>query len=272
MDKLLEIKELISQNPWLLIVGLAVLIVGGIIVFKIFRSKPARQAVKIESTDTDEPVNNDMEGAAASDADAKDSQKTDVEGIAEFFVNIFKAQVGAPKAAKFKIKELDSTAIAPKKTFELQVLHNSEWMQRRMTVGPAGGESASRSKCFHVIFDHHLVIKIPPKPINDFDVYLDSIEADQEVVKALAPRECIVPTVSAVLKLIHPLTNANELTPAELEDKYLTLLRKFDAFQNFLIIGPTFVQVMDLSKYFFLSNSIVDFHDLHNKMHQEIVD
>ena len=271
MDKLIQLKELINQYPWLLIVAAAVFICGLIVFFRL-RTKSARKTVPEKSpVSEEEPVETDKDDLSVIVTGTQNLDVTDEERIAEFFVRIFKAHLGAPKSARYKINKLDSAAIAPKKTFELEVLHKNEWTSRRMTVGPTGGESASRSKCYHAIFDHHLVIKIPPKPITDFDVYLDSIEADHEVVKALAPRECIVPTVSAVMKLIHPLTNANELTPAELEEKYLTLLRKFDSFQNFLIIEPTFVQVMDLSKYFFLSNIIDDIHDLYNKMYEEIV-
>jgi hypothetical protein len=270
MDKLIQIKELISQYPWLLALIAVVFICGLIVVFR-RRSKSARKMAPEKSSALGRSAVTDKDESSAVGIESQSSDATDEERIAEFFIRIFKAQLGAPKSARYKLKELDSTAIAPRKTYELEVLHNSEWSSRRMTVGPVGGESASRSKCYHVIFDHHLIIKIPPKPITDFDIYLDSIEADHEVVKALAPRECIVPTVSAVMKLIHPLSNANELTPEELEEKYLTLLRKFDAFQNFLIIGPTFVQIMDLSKYFFLSNIVDDFHDLYNKMYEEIV-
>lgn len=266
MDNFSKIKELISQlpvigeYPWLLIVIAGVLIIGGFFILKPRRRKPAV---------ADEPE--ELIEAEEVEVIDKEPQVIDAKSIAEFFVRLYKVQLGASKNALYKISELESETIQPRKTYELKVIHNKEWVSRRMTVGPAGSESASRSKCFYVIYDNHLVVKVPQKPIKDFDAYISAIAADQEIVRKLAPRECIVPTVSAVLKLIHPISLGKDLTPTQIEDKYLEWLRKFDSFQEFLKIGESFVLVMDLSKYFFMSNIIDDIHDLNNKMYQEVV-
>ncbi len=191
--------------------------------------------------------------------------------IVAFFLRIFKVQLGEPKEAKSKFMALDAAAGSPKKTYELQVFHNKQWVSRRMTIGLAGDDSTSRSKCFHVIYDDHYIVKILQKPITNFAAYISAIESDHRIVRRVAPRECIVPTVSAVMRIIHPFSEGKKLTPAELEDKYLDWLRKYPSFQGHLKIGNSYVFVMDLSRYFFLSHIINDVHDLSNKVYQEIV-
>ena len=191
--------------------------------------------------------------------------------IVAFFLRIFKVQLGEPKEAKAKFMPLEAGAGSPKETYELQVFHNKQWVSRRMTIGLAGGDSTSRSKCFHVIYDDHYIVKILQKPITNFAAYISAIESDHRIVRRVAPRECIVPTVSAVMRAIHPFSEGKQLTPAELEDKYLNWLRKYPSFQGHLKIGSSYVFVMDLSRYFFLSHIINDVHDLSNKVYQEIV-
>ena len=44
----------------------------------------------------------------------------------------------------------------------------ADWAKRRMTIGPLGEESGSKSKCYYVIYDIHMVVKIPVRPIARF--------------------------------------------------------------------------------------------------------
>jgi len=200
-----------------------------------------------------------------------EAKEIDEESIVEFFLNIYKIQLGETQLARGSFKLLDSVVVDSRRTYELQVFHDKQWVSRRMSVGLAGDESASRSKCFTVIYDDHFVIKVPQKPITNFENYITAIESDREIVKKVSPRECIVPTVAAVLKMIRPFSENKQLTPEQLEEKYLDWLRKFPSFQSHLRIGDSYVFVMDLSRYFFLSHIINDFHDLPNKLYQEIV-
>ncbi|MDP4980267.1 MAG: hypothetical protein NWQ21_12520 [Desulfobacterales bacterium] len=200
-----------------------------------------------------------------------EAKEIDEESIVEFFLNIYKIQLGETQLARGSFKLLDSVVVDTRRTYELQVFHDKQWVSRRMSVGLAGDESASRSKCFTVIYDDHFVIKVPQKPITNFENYITAIESDREIVKKVSPRECIVPTVAAVLKMIRPFSESKQLTPELLEEKYLDWLRKFPSFQAHLRIGDSYVFVMDLSRYFFLSHIINDFHDLPNKLYQEIV-
>ncbi len=267
MEILSKIKDTIdqvpflSEHPWLLALAPA-----GIILLLIWLR--LRKGRKTKEPPPDDLI--DVEDLVA-DEEPQKPVVIDEQKIAHFFMKLYKVQIGALKDAPSKINLLEVESNAERKTFELQVLHNKEWVDRRMTVGPLGSEATSRSKCFYVIFDNHLVVKVPQKPIRKFEEYIKAIEADQEIVRQLAPRECIVPTVSAILKLIHPIPTAKDIPPAEAESKYLHQLRKYPGFNEHLKIGNTYVLVMDLSKFYFLSKVIDDFHDLSNKMKQEIV-
>ncbi len=193
------------------------------------------------------------------------------DGIVDFFLNIYKVQLGGTPQTTGHFRVLDTGAAGMHRTYELTVMHDKQRASRRMSVGLLGDDSASRSQCYTVIYDNHYVIKAPRNPITDFEHFITAIESDRKIVKKLAPRECIVPTVSAVLKMIHPFSEADQLTPERLEEKYLDWLRKFPAFQAHLKTGGAFIFVMDLSRYFFLSHIINDLYDLPNKMYQEIV-
>jgi serine/threonine protein kinase len=257
---------IIGDYPWLIAVG----IVGLVACWTFFRAliKRSRKAVEgpEEKIDLDEAILEEVEEIAEEEKQALISS----EAIAEFFLKVYKAQLGESQDAASEVKPLESESIAPKMTYELRVAHKGGWETRRMTVGPLGSGGASRSQCFTVIYDDHLVLKIPQKPIRDFRSYIDNIVSDQEVVRKLAPRECIVPSISAILKKIHHFSDATTLSPFELEEKYISWLDKFPNFQDLLKIGESFVFVMDLSKYFFLGHVIDDFHDLDNRLYQEI--
>jgi len=257
---------IIGDYPWLIVVG----ILGLIACWTVFRAlrKRGRKSVADpeETIDLDEAIVEEVEEFIEEKKQAPISS----EAIAQFFLKVYKAQLGESPDARSETKPLESESIAPKMTYELRVAHKRGWETRRMTVGPLGGGGASRSQCFTVIYDDHLVLKIPQKPIRDFRSYIDNIVSDQAIVRILAPRECIVPSISAILKKIHHFSDADTLSLFELEEKYINWLEKLPNFQDLLKIGESFVFVMDLSKYFFLGHIINDFHDLDNRLYQEI--
>jgi serine/threonine protein kinase len=275
LEKLREIDHLFKQIPvvgeyaWLILIALVLVVFGVLFTLKLRRKK----AGPIEEPPPDSVVVEEIVEKEIEEERPQFEEEPEIDqvSIARFFLKLYKVQLGETKSAKAEIKPSDPDTPSSKMTYELRVRQKSGWASRRMTVGLAGEESASRSKCYHVIYNDHLVVKIPPTPVTDFDTYLGAIEADQKIVKKLAPRVCIVPSVSAVLKIIYPTSNAGALSPIEVEEKYLERLRKFPQFQEYLKIGPTFIFVMDLSRYFFLSHIINDFHDLKNKIYQEIV-
>ena len=123
-----------------------------------------------------------------------------------------------------------------------------------MSVGTLGEDSGSKSKCYDVIYDDHIVVKIPPIPTTDFSKYIRSINADRLIVNRLAPKECIVPGVSVILKRIHDFPDRDNLSPKELEERYVKLLQIQPSIQEYLKIGDAFVFFMD-----FLENSSYSF-------------
>jgi len=130
-----------------------------------------------------------------------------------------------------------------------------------MTIAPLGEESGSKSICFYVIYDDHLVVKIPPTPITDLDRYLDCIYADQRIVFRLEPRECVVPGVSVILKRIHSFSDTRS-HPEKMEGRYISWLKKNTAYQEYLKIDDSFVFFMDLSKFGILG-------DVLNRLHRD---
>jgi len=180
--------------------------------------------------------------------------------IVRFFLNLYRHQVGESPDAPTEFAQLPSGP-SQNLVYELRVKNENEWVKRRMTIGPLGEESSSKSKCFYVIFDQHLVVKVPPRPIRDFEEYVASIKKEGHIVERLAPKECIIPKVSVILSMVHEPPAASEAPADLLEEKYITWLRKFPEHQDYLKINGTFVFFMDLAQYYFLSHIIDESHD-----------
>jgi hypothetical protein len=157
-----------------------------------------------------------------------------------------------------------------------------------MTIGPIGDEAGSKSKCYYVIYDAHIVVKIPVRPIKAFDEYIRSIKKEGQIVdklapkeciiprvsvvlNLLAPKECIIPRVSVVLNLIHKFPNSANLAAEKLEEKYVDWLRRKTDYQKYLKIKNTFVFFMDFSKYYFLGHIVDHLHDVKDAIAEEMI-
>lgn len=192
--------------------------------------------------------------------------------IVGYFLNLFKRQIGADPDAPVEYVPLMSKNSGPNHIYELRVKHMEDWAKRRMTIGPLGEESGSKSKCYYVIYDVHMVVKIPVKPVTDFDQYIGSIKKEAHIVNKLIPKECIIPKVSVVLGMIHSFPHSDDLPPDRLEEKYIDWMRKSPEYQDYLKINNTFVYIMDLSKYYFLSNILNELHDIKHLIAREITE
>ncbi len=190
--------------------------------------------------------------------------------VVRFFLNLYRQQLGFGPDAPTDFVQLPSVPAGTNQIYDLRVKNGGEWIRRRMTLGPLGEDSGSKSKCYYVIFDQHLVVKIPPKPIIDFENYVASIKKERRIVERLSPKECIVPGVSVILSQIHHLPPQPGSPPDLLEEKYIAWLRKTPAHQDYLKINGTFVFFMDLSRYYFLSHIIDSLHDLADPIRSEI--
>ncbi|MCG6982931.1 MAG: hypothetical protein LJE88_16130 [Deltaproteobacteria bacterium] len=105
------------------------------------------------------------------------------ETIVRFFLGIYKHSLKVLNESPGEIRLIDSLSFAPNYIYELRVMKDGDWHSRRMTIGPIGEESGSRSKCFYVIYDYHLVIKVPPIPIDDLAEYMDILKNERRIVK-----------------------------------------------------------------------------------------
>ncbi len=192
------------------------------------------------------------------------------EQIAHFFLSVFKAQKGVEPSAEAIFRLVDARRPDSNFIYELRVNCDGDWATRRMTIGPIGEDTGSKSTCYYVIYDDHMVIKIPPKPLTDFSRYIQSINRDNRIANKLSPRECLVPRLSVILKKIHPLQEGARLPLELMEGKYIQLLEGNTELQNYLKIGDGFAYFMDLSKYFFLGHILKRIHNIEDKVIGEI--
>jgi serine/threonine protein kinase len=189
-----------------------------------------------------------------------------------FFLNLFKQQIGAEPDAPVEYVSLSSKNSGPNQIYELRVKHMEDWTKRRMTIGPLGEESGSKSKCYYVIYDVHMVVKIPAKPLTDFEQYIESIKKEVQIVNKLIPKECIIPNVSVILGMIHSFPHSEGTPLDRLEERYIDWMRRSPEYQEYLKIDSTFVYIMDLSKYYFLSHILDELHDIKHLIAREITD
>ena len=192
------------------------------------------------------------------------------EQIAQFFLSVFKAQKGVEPSAEATFRPVDSRRPDSNFIYELRVNCDGDWATRRMTIGPIGEDSGSRSTCYYVIYDDHMVIKVLPTPLTDFSRYVKSINRDNRIAKKLFPRECLVPRISVILKKIHAFQEGSKLPIELMEEKYIQLLEGNTELQNYLKIGNGFAYFMDLSKYFFLGHILHRIHNIEEKVTREI--
>ena len=192
------------------------------------------------------------------------------EQIAQFFLSVFKSQKGVEPSTEATFRPVDSRRPDSNFIYELRVNCNGEWATRRMTIGPIGEDSGSRSTCYYVIYDDHMVIKISPTPLTDFRKYVKSINRDNRIAQKLSPRECLVPRISVILKKIHPFQEGSKLPIELMEEKYIQLLEGNTELQNYLRIGNGFAYFMDLSRYFFLGHILHRIHNIEDKVANEI--
>jgi serine/threonine protein kinase len=217
------------------------------------------------------PAAADKQDALVSAHKPKDELPNQLD-IVRFFLNLFKHQIGAEADAPVEFVPLMSKTPGPHHVYELRVKKIEDWAKRRMTIGPLGEESGSRSKCYYVIYDVHMVVKIPARPINDFEEYIDSIKKEVQIVNKLSPKECIIPKVSVILNAIHRIPYSQDTPPERLEKRYINWLRSSTEYQEFLKINHSFVYFMDLSKYFFLGHILDELHNFKNQIVREIAE
>ena len=199
-----------------------------------------------------------------------DESTSDTGRILQFFLRLFKFQEKLEPDAESEFELTEHRNYCPHDTYEMRVAFKKDWVTRRMSMGLLGQGGGSRSKCFYVIYDSHLVIKIPAEPMTDFEVYNRQIAAEGRIVDRLAPRLCIVPRVTVILKAIYDF-GIPGISDDELEKRYVELLREKPPYQEYLKIGGSFAFFMDLARYFFLSSTLEEIHHDTGRMIDEVL-
>ena len=258
-------ESIIHNAIW--VIGILAVTAISIIAMLVVHLKKSRRRRAVENIDRSQeqagletiPAENEKEGITPSD-------------IINYFLNLFKHQIGADPEAPVNAKFLEEKSSGTNYVYELRIHHRGDWMRRRMSLGPLGDETGSKSKCYYVIYDVHLVVKIPVKPITQFDAYIESMKREGHIVDKLAPKECIIPRVSVILNLINKLPESDYLPAEKLEEKYVQWLRRNTEYQKYLKIKNTFVFFMDFAKYYFLSHIIDNLHDVKDAIAHEIIE
>ena len=192
------------------------------------------------------------------------------EDVVKHFLEIYRAQVGAGNDAPCRFEPVEGQRAAFGVIYELGVLKDGEWHTRRLTIGPLGEAGTHRSHTWFVIYDRYIVVKIPPKPLTDFNVYIKELVYGNSLAARLAPTECVVPNVSVIMELLAP-NRTPSLSATEIEKGHVGRLSGNTAFQKHLMIGPSFAFFMDLSRYYFLSRVLDDIHISRASIEEEIV-
>jgi serine/threonine protein kinase len=72
--------------------------------------------------------------------------------------------------------------------------------------------------------------------------------------------------------MIHSFPESENIPSERLEEKYINWMRKSPEYQSYLKINNTFVYIMDLSKYYFLSHILDELHDIKHLIAREITE
>jgi len=258
------LSQFLKKNHVPVNVNLTIALIGmGLLIFLLIRFHVKRTVKKIPPGRPDEQADKVMS------SEARDELPNRLD-IVRFFLNLFKYQIDAEPDAQVEFVPLMSKSSGPNTIYELRVKHMADWVKRRMTIGPLGEDAGSKSKCYYVIYDVHMVVKVPARPVTNFERYIESIKKEVAIVNKLIPKECIIPRVSVILGLIHSFPYSED-TPAErLEEKYINWVRRSTEYQEYLKINSTFVYFMDLSQYYFLGNILDELHDIKNLIAREI--
>lgn len=201
----------------------------------------------------------------------KDPDSAIKDSIAELFLEIFKNQCGVPDSPQADFSPLPSFHENNSKeiSYELRVKIKDDWRSRRMSVGPLGGETGSRSKCFYVVYDSYIVVKIPPKKIVDFEDYIHLLDIEQRIVDKLRMNECIIPTVSVILELFSETSRPEGGALLQNEKRYIRQLSVSSRHRKYLQISGQYAFFMDLSQYFFLQNTVESMHSIKELIAEE---
>jgi hypothetical protein len=188
--------------------------------------------------------------------------------ISSLFLQIFRYQIKAEETDPSSLRLVSTTG--GQRVVEFRIRLDGKWRTRRMTFSPLGESSGSKSQCYHVIFDTHMVVKIPPKPITAFSDYLDELHAEARIQQSLDPRECVIPNLSVILKKFHTFPDADRLSPEQLEERYIQWLADHPEFRSCLKLKDGYIFFMDVARYFFMGTVLASFHEAKSELAETV--
>ncbi len=197
----------------------------------------------------------------------------DIKPLLRYFVMLFKLHVTGKNDPSDSVRVIPVLEKATGESiYEFKMRYRSAWKSRRMSIEPLGEKVESKSRCYKVIYDDTLVIKIPPRPITDFSAYLEQIKREHAIVRRIQKSiPCVYPQISAILKKVPVIRIPSYVAPEDAEKEYIDILSKDTGLQDYLKIGEGFVFFMTLSKYRFF-NQVIELihHALDNTRHEII--
>ncbi len=190
-----------------------------------------------------------------------------------YFVELFKLQVtgknNAPDAVRV-IPVLERKS--GESIYEFRIRYRSAWKTRRVSIEPLGEKVESKSTCYKAIYDDLLVVKIPPRPITDFNAYLNYLNRDRAIARRIQKSiPCVYPELGAILKKVPLVRLSSYISEQEAEDEYIRLLTKHPQLQDYLKIGEGFVFFMTLSRFRFFNQIIDSIHHAADHTRREII-
>lgn len=191
------------------------------------------------------------------------------EDIESLFLNLFRLQLGASTHAPGQIETIEGGA-GSRRVLQLKVQVGDNWRTRRMTLSPIGENTGSKSQCFYAIFDTHMVVKVPPTPVTDFNDYVGKLRAEATIMRKLAPKVCVIPNLSVICRKIHKMQDAGGTDDPQAEERYVAWLRENPGYQRYLMVNGSFVFFMDLARHMFLGHVLEELHRADDTLVDEI--
>lgn len=196
-----------------------------------------------------------------------------IKPILKYFAKLFKQQVtgGNDPSDTVRIIPIHEKSDG-ESVYELKIRYQSAWKSRRMSIELLGERVESKSLCYKVIYDDLLVIKVPPRPITDFNDYLGHINREHAIARRIEKSiPCVYPQLGAILKKVPSIRLPSYVKPDETEKEYIDLLLKNPHLQDSLKIGEGFVFFMTLSRYQFFNQIIDSIHHAVDHARQDIL-
>jgi serine/threonine protein kinase len=211
-------------------------------------------------------------GAPCRNAAPEQGDQTPKDQIVAFFLQLFQAQCAPGREAQTSFKVSNAKGPHGTTVYDLQVISQGKVHRRRMSIGPLGPDRVGSSLCFFIIYDFHLVVKLPRTPIFDYTQYIEAIDKERRIAALLSAVPVIVPRVSTILENVHRFSDHETLTRDTIERRYIGWMRRNPAFQRYLKVGDSFAFFMELSSHHFLHHVFGDIHLCEARLQQEIRD